>query len=176
MPFGSNYIPQTKHVQRLVRMYVKIFGFPPSIGDRVRAYHAMKYLNPHANDVILDAGCGSGVYSLECSIKETKVISIDISCRNVHHALKAVKQVNLCNKVQFIVADICSLPFRDNSFDKILCVDVLEHIENNLKAFRSFSRVLKKAGNLILENNTKVLEVKNGPYLGADEDRKTIDA
>lgn len=27
----------------------------------------------------------------------------------------------------------------------------------------------------ILENNTKVLEIKNGPYLGADEDRKVID-
>jgi ubiquinone/menaquinone biosynthesis C-methylase UbiE len=110
----------------------------------------MKYHNPHPNDVILDAGCSSGVYSLESSSKGARIIGIDISTRSVRTALKAVKNVNLCDKTQFVVADICNQPFRSNSFDKTLCVDVLEHVENDFKAVVELSRVLKSDGALIL--------------------------
>jgi len=45
-----------------------------------------------------------------------------------------------------VKADICNLPFEDNSFDVILCNHVLEHIPNDTKAMQELYRVLKQGG------------------------------
>ena len=48
-------------------------------------------------------------------------------------------------------ADICALPFQDNSFDLILCNHVLEHIPDDATAMKELFRVLKKGGTLIAQ-------------------------
>ncbi len=45
-----------------------------------------------------------------------------------------------------VKADICDLPFADNSFDVILCNHVLEHIPDDTKAIQELYRVLKPGG------------------------------
>ncbi|SHE49963.1 Methyltransferase domain-containing protein [Psychroflexus salarius] len=50
-----------------------------------------------------------------------------------------------------VKADICNLPFDNNSFDFILCNHVLEHINNDTKAMQELFRVLKSGGTAILQ-------------------------
>lgn len=45
-----------------------------------------------------------------------------------------------------VKADICNLPFKDNSFDVILCNHVLEHIPDDTKAMQELYRILKPGG------------------------------
>ncbi len=45
-----------------------------------------------------------------------------------------------------VKADICNLPFSDNSFDVILCNHVLEHIPDDTKAMKELYRILKPGG------------------------------
>jgi SAM-dependent methyltransferase len=45
-----------------------------------------------------------------------------------------------------VKADICNLPFEDNSFDVIFCNHVLEHIPDDKKAMQELFRVLIKGG------------------------------
>ena len=45
-----------------------------------------------------------------------------------------------------VKADICDLPFDDNSFDVVFCNHVLEHISDDTKAMQELFRVLKKGG------------------------------
>ncbi|MFC5196433.1 class I SAM-dependent methyltransferase [Bizionia hallyeonensis] len=45
-----------------------------------------------------------------------------------------------------VKADICSLPFEDNSYDIILCNHVLEHIPDDTKAMQELFRVMKPGG------------------------------
>jgi SAM-dependent methyltransferase len=45
-----------------------------------------------------------------------------------------------------VKADICNLPFKDNSFDVVFCNHVLEHISNDTKAMQELYRVLKPGG------------------------------
>lgn len=45
-----------------------------------------------------------------------------------------------------VKADICDLPFEDNSFDVIFCNHVLEHIKNDTKAMQELYRILRPGG------------------------------
>ena len=45
-----------------------------------------------------------------------------------------------------VKADICNLPFKDNSFDIVLCNHVLEHIPDDVKAMQELYRVMKVGG------------------------------
>ena len=54
--------------------------------------------------------------------------------------------IDLNSPIADIKADICDLPFLDNSYDFILCNHVLEHIIDDNKAIRELYRVLKKNG------------------------------
>ncbi|WP_406682989.1 methyltransferase domain-containing protein [Seonamhaeicola sp. MEBiC1930] len=58
---------------------------------------------------------------------------------------------DLLSPLADIKADICNLPFDDNSFDVILCNHVLEHIPNDTKAMEELYRVLKIGGIGILQ-------------------------
>ena len=50
-----------------------------------------------------------------------------------------------------VKADICNLPFEDNSFDFILCNHVLEHIPDDKKAMQELYRILKPGGTGIFQ-------------------------
>ncbi len=50
-----------------------------------------------------------------------------------------------------VKADICNLPFGDNSFDFILCNHVLEHIPDDTRAMQELYRILRPGGTAILQ-------------------------
>lgn len=50
-----------------------------------------------------------------------------------------------------VKADICNLPFLDNSFDIILCNHVLEHIPDDTQAMKELYRILQPGGTAILQ-------------------------
>lgn len=50
-----------------------------------------------------------------------------------------------------IKADICNLPFKDNTYEFILCNHVLEHIPDDTKAMEEIYRILKPGGTAILQ-------------------------
>ena len=58
---------------------------------------------------------------------------------------------DLLSPIADVKADICDLPFEDNSFDFILCNHVLEHIPDDTKAMQELHRVLSKGGTAILQ-------------------------
>lgn len=53
---------------------------------------------------------------------------------------------DLISPIADVKADICNLPFEDNSYDIILCNHVLEHIPDDTKAMQELYRVMKPGG------------------------------
>ncbi|WP_407556167.1 class I SAM-dependent methyltransferase [Winogradskyella sp. 4-2091] len=53
---------------------------------------------------------------------------------------------DLLSPIADVKADICDLPFEDNSYDVILCNHVLEHIQDDTKAIQELYRVMKPGG------------------------------
>lgn len=93
---------------------------------------------------ILDAGCGPGGNFALLS-KYGKLFAVDAS----EHALEYAGRLNLAELKQGTVE---SLPYADNTFDLVFCIEVIYHnwVRDKAKALAEFNRVLKPGGILII--------------------------
>lgn len=93
---------------------------------------------------ILDFGCGTGVLQEEFEKKFNAIaFGLDTSKRAIAYCHKrGLKQVKIFKGQK--------IPFKKETFDLVTAIDVLEHIEYDLKALVEIKRVLKKRGLAIL--------------------------
>lgn len=96
---------------------------------------------------ILDVGCASGWFLSELAFRypKTKHVGVDAYKKAIDYGKKRYKNLKL------ICADAHSLPFPKESFDVIICTEVLEHVENPQKVLKEIKRVLSKDGVAIVE-------------------------
>ena len=92
-------------------------------------------------NVVLDAGCGEGYYSVQMAQKGNWVIGVDLSKRGITHAAKLAARH--CSDALFAVAGIFELPVADASLDAV--VSLFAPI-----ATQEFLRVLRPGGILIV--------------------------
>ena len=98
-------------------------------------------------DLILDAGCGSGVHALTLADEGHYLTGVDIARKKVQQAKDLAKKLKL--KVDFQYGDLTNLKLK-KKFDRIICSDVIEHVKNDAAVIRSLSKVCKKGGVLIM--------------------------
>lgn len=96
---------------------------------------------------ILDAGCGEGSLGKEL-IKRgySNIFGFDYSEQGVKRAKKHYREC--------IKSDIYSLPYKDKEFDTIICIEVIEFLDEPEKAFRELLRVAKKQVIIVSANYT----------------------
>ncbi len=102
-------------------------------------------------DITLDAGCGDGRHSWEvCNRNHSAVVAFDIDAVSVKknkYMLDSLKQQKGGQgDYHLLVANITKLPFKDESFGKVICSEVLEHIPEDNMADEELARVLRKDG------------------------------
>lgn len=100
----------------------------------------IRVLKPLPIQSVLDAGCGEG-FTLE-KLEENNIGKI---LEGIDNAKEAI----LIGKKQFPrltlkIGSIYDLPCNDNSFDLVICSEVLEHLDNPQKALQEIIRVSKK--------------------------------
>ena len=123
--------------------------FTTPIGSLVKKYEAqliLDLLKPGQGEIILDAGCGTGVFTLDILSSGSKVIGLDISLPMLIRAGKNLKGYPF----QMVLADMLNLPFRKGSFDKVVSVTALEFIEDAEGAVKELFRVTRKGGCIVL--------------------------
>ena len=103
------------------------------------------------NDLILDAGCGTGRISIPCAETGAKVIGIDISVEGIRLA-HSVKNRENCD---LLLADIEHLPFKDSLFKFVFFFGTLEYIDKPERVLKEAFRVIKSGGRLLLEVRNK---------------------
>jgi SAM-dependent methyltransferase len=91
---------------------------------------------------ILDAGCGSGRNMIELA-RHGSVSGIELSDTSVD-----VARARGAGEV--IAGSVLDMPFDGDSFDLSVCLDVIEHLEDDLGALRELRRVLAPGGSLLV--------------------------
>jgi SAM-dependent methyltransferase len=90
---------------------------------------------------ILDIGCGTGAMSARLQ-KWGDIASADFSPLALKYSLRRGLK-------HLVGADAMKLPFRSNSFDTLVAMDMLEHLPDDAAALCEFHRVLKPGGRVI---------------------------
>lgn len=101
--------------------------------------------NPDITDEVLELGCGTGLYTRLLSPHVYRVVGVDFSAIAIEKAIAQGQGDN----IQFVIGDVQNLNmFPDSAFDKILAIDVLEHLsDSQLRAsLREIVRLLKRDG------------------------------
>ena len=108
-----------------------------------------KWVNDHPGKVLLDIGCGDGVITAEYIDK--KIYGFDISSKRIARIRKRVKGI-------FFVHDAeKKLKFKNNMFDIVVAVNIIEYIYNIENLIREIKRVLKSEGILIFSFPNKYI-------------------
>lgn len=103
-------------------------------------------LNLIEGEKILDVGCGVGTFAYQISKKAKHVIGIDLLPTSIEIAKDFFQSDNL----EFKVADLFEERFPDNSFDCILFLETIEHVDSPVAFLKEFHRILKPNGCLIV--------------------------
>jgi 2-polyprenyl-3-methyl-5-hydroxy-6-metoxy-1,4-benzoquinol methylase len=99
---------------------------------------------------ILDAGSGFGQYSYHMSKFSDKncLLGVDVKCDQVTECNEFFRAIGKHN-VLFKVEDLTKFR-KDNSFDLVLCVDVMEHILEDVDVLKNFNVSMKEGGMLLI--------------------------
>lgn len=117
--------------------------------------HYLPAISPYITrtDSVLDLGCGPGGFLLATAPLCGKIIGADITPSFVDEAQAAVAAIASAS-AQAIEPGI--LPFPDASFDRVIMVDTIHHLEHADETMREVHRVLKPGGTLLVfEPNKK---------------------
>lgn len=124
-------------------------------GILVKQYESrllMELLNPLPGETILDAGCGTGVFTIDVMAKGSMITGIDISEPMLKKALEKIKKIHTPCAPHFMggCADMCCLPFADNQFDKVVSMTALEFVADAKTAVAELNRVTRPGGTIVL--------------------------
>jgi len=118
-------------------------------------------------DRVLDMGCGAGRHAFEMYRRGADVMAFDRdveeleNVRNLFTAMAEAGEVPAGAAADVKEGDALQLPFADGEFDRIVCSEVLEHINNDVQAITELVRVLRPGGTLAVSVPRWLPEVIN---------------
>jgi len=122
--------------------------FQTPIGRLVKKFEAeliLALLKPSPGERILDAGCGTGIFTNDILSRGTRVVGLDLS-------LPMLRRANSKGyaRLKLLQGDMGHLPFPEGVFDRCVSITALEFIENGRQAIDELFRVTKTGGKVVV--------------------------
>jgi len=104
-----------------------------------------------SGDRVLDLGCGEGRHAIAVYLEsDVHSIGVDLSLQDLARAREKFADFEHAKdtgrELSLMSADALSLPFANDTFDKIICSEVLEHIPDYESVLLEIQRILKPGG------------------------------
>ena len=142
-----------KHSFREIKRKIYWKSFATSLDYEHYANRRHEWVRRQLQDIppglkILDAGAGQMRYKKFC--KHLDYSSSDFGKYDGRGNGKAGQSGAWDTSTCDVICDITDMPFPDETFDAVMCTEVLEHVKNPELAIKELIRVLKKNGKIIL--------------------------
>ncbi len=127
--------------------------FSTEEGQYVDSYEReamLKFLHPESADVLLDVGTGTGVYLLDAARHGSHAVGLDFSKEMLQVLARKISEEDVRNYADLVLGDAECLPFKEESFSKVVCNTALEFVPRPEEAVFEFSRVLKADGMAVI--------------------------
>jgi SAM-dependent methyltransferase len=104
--------------------------------------------------LLLDLGCGFGRHAFEGLRRGARVVACDmalaelVETRSLFGAMATAGEIPAESTGECVSGDATRLPYQDETFDRIIASEVMEHIPDDLAALDELARVLKPGGTL----------------------------
>lgn len=108
---------------------------------------ALELMGDRRYQNFLDIGFGSGILLPELASRTERLTAIDIH-QNIEIVRNIIKSKNI--SANLLKANVCQMPFEDNTFDGILCLSVLEFIQDIPWAIQEIKRVAKPKTKIVI--------------------------
>ena len=111
-------------------------------------------------DLVLDAGCGEGRHCFGCLERGARVIGLDLDLSSLRDASVRLRgrASELHSLGEMTQGDAFRLPFADETFDRVICSEVMEHVHDYRGAARELARVTKPGGRVAVTIPTRTSE------------------
>ncbi len=131
------------------KYYIKVFGYP-DIGGAMRFPKVIKRLAPQAGERILDIGCGRGFYSHFIARSGAEITGIDDGpfveiAQSMGQELQSTAKIERAN----ITKTREYFNQSEQLFDKVMAIEVLEHLFLDQHAFAEWCLLLRSGGKMI---------------------------
>ncbi len=97
--------------------------------------------------IVLDVGCGSGLFFKKIAVQAGLVIGVDVSRKLL---FKAKEQGSSFLNVAVLQADADHLPFRDGLFGAVFAFTVLQNVPKPAETLNELKRVAKKGNKIVV--------------------------
>ena len=128
------------HYNRIAGVYDSLYGEE----QKAKIESILRIIKVERKDLVLDAGCGTGLLIKYLASKVDHFVGLDSSEKVLKVALDKSRRLKIKGNVSLIRADIDILPFRDSVFDKIFALTLLQNVPEPHKTLREMIRVAKK--------------------------------
>lgn len=93
-----------------------------------------------AEDSVLDVGCGNGAFLAFCARQGAELLYVDIDPEKVKETTQRIQDIAKRNFMP-LVSDSNPLPIADNSVSKVMCLEVIEHVDDPESFLQELVRV-----------------------------------
>ncbi len=110
-----------------------------------------KRLGLSAQMRVLDAGCGLGGTSIWLAQNVgCRVTGVSIAPRQINKATELIRKLSLTDRVDFQVMDYTRTSFPDASFDAVVAIETICHLDDKMPFYQEMYRILKPGGKLLV--------------------------
>ena len=120
---------------------------------------AYKYASEIIKGKVLEIGCGNAYYVEKMAGLVDEYVLLD---KFKTKAVESVLKIKNVKFIQTVVPPLSQLP--DNSFDYVLCFQVIEHIQKDLNLIEEIYRVLKPGGIFLVSTPNKKMSLSRNPW------------
>ncbi len=100
---------------------------------------------------VLDAGCGTGRFTLPLARQGIQVVALDASREMLDVARRKATEAGVAQQVEFVLGDVENLDYGDGTFDGAVSMAVLRHFPSPARGIAELARVTRPGGVLVLD-------------------------